>query len=179
MLLAVIHAQFEVAHPFVDGNGRIGCATIAFILNEMGILLRPTFHMSACLEVRREEYCKLLWDLNGPETWNGWISFFLDAITVQAREYTEKVLGIVSLSERLKARVLDLIRPQYAVLMLDHLLRQLILTPNSLVEEDMPTKPTVMSLLATMKRSRHSKDSSRVERSQTANPGPGGGSQAM
>lgn len=150
--LAVIHAQFEVIHPFVDGNGRIGRMLIPLFLNETGILLRPTFYISAYLEARRKEYYHLLRELNGPESWNRWISFFLEAITVQARDNTEKALGIINLYERLKNEVLDLTRSQYAVPMLDHLFRQPILTPNKLIEEDdMPSKPMVMNLLSTLK----------------------------
>ena len=61
------------------------------------ILLRPTFYISAYLEARRKEYYHLLQELDGPESWNRWISFFLEAITVQARDNTEKALGIISL----------------------------------------------------------------------------------
>lgn len=150
--LAVIHAQFEVIHPFVDGNGRIGRMLIPLFLKEAGILLRPTFYISAYLEARRKEYYQLLRELNGPESWNRWITFFLEAIKAQARDNTEKARGIIALYGRLKNDVLDLTRSQYAVPMLDHLFRQPILSPNKLIEEeDMPSKPMVMNLLSTLK----------------------------
>jgi len=150
--LAVIHAQFEVIHPFVDGNGRIGRMLIPIFLKEMGILLRPTFYISAYLEARRKEYYLLLRELDGPESWNRWISFFLEAIIVQARDNTEKALGIINLYDRLKNKALELTRSGFAVPILDHLFRQPIFSPNQLIqEEDMPSKPTVMSLLASFK----------------------------
>jgi Fic family protein len=150
--LAIIHAQFEVIHPFVDGNGRIGRMLIPLFLEEKGILLRPTFYISAYLELHREEYYKLLRELDGPESWNRWISFFLKAITIQAQNNTEKALRIISLYDHLKNTVLELTRSQYAVPMLDHLFRQPILSPAKLIEEDdMPSKPTVMNLLSALK----------------------------
>jgi hypothetical protein len=104
------------------------------------------------LETHRKEYYYLLRELDGPESWNHWISFFLDAITVQAKDNTEKALRIISLYDRLKSTMLELTRSQYAVPMLDHLFRQPILSPTKLIEEDdMPSKPTVMNLLSTLK----------------------------
>jgi Fic family protein len=150
--LAVIHAQFEVIHPFVDGNGRIGRMLIPLFLKEMAILLRPTFYISAYLEAHRKEYYQLLRALDGPEGWNRWIKFFLEAVTAQARDNTEKALDIIALYEHLKKQVLDLTRSHHAVQMLDHLFRQPILSPSYLIEEDdMPSKPAVMGLLGSLK----------------------------
>jgi Fic family protein len=39
--LALIHAQFEFLHPFLDGNGRIGRILIPLFLYERGLLPRP------------------------------------------------------------------------------------------------------------------------------------------
>lgn len=125
---------------------------IPLFLKEAGILLRPTFYISAYFETRRKEYYHLLRELDGPEGWNRWISFFLEAVIVQARDNTEKALGIITLYDRLKNEVIDVTRSQYAAPLLDHLFRQPILAPSKLIEEnDMPSKPTVMSLLSSLK----------------------------
>lgn len=150
--LAIIHAQFEIIHPFVDGNGRIGRMLIPLFLHEKGLLVRPTFYISAYLESNRQDYYQLLRALDGPKSWSSWISFFLEAITVQARENMEKASGIIGLYERLKGEVLSLTRSQYAIPVLDHLFRQPILSPAMLSEDDdMPSKPTVMSIINTLK----------------------------
>src|SRR5206468_4024569 len=41
--LAKVHGQFEIIHPFVDGNGRIGRILIPLFLFEKGLLSRPVF----------------------------------------------------------------------------------------------------------------------------------------
>ena len=85
--LSVLHAQFEIIHPFLDGNGRIGRILIPLYLFEKGLLSRPVFYISAFLEQHREEYVQRLRKLNGDRAaWNEWVEFFLTAITSQARE---------------------------------------------------------------------------------------------
>jgi Fic family protein len=150
--LAVVHAQFEMVHPFVDGNGRLGRMLVPLFLFEKGRVSRPTFYVSAYLESHREEYYARLRDLDGPESWNGWIGFFLTALADQAEKNTEVARAILALYGRLKEQVLSVTRSRYAIPLLDHLFRRPILAPRSLLGEgDMPSKPMVMSLLRTLR----------------------------
>ena len=54
--LAIIHAQFEIIHPFLDGNGRLGRIIMPLFLFEKGVLHTPMFYISEYLEANREEY---------------------------------------------------------------------------------------------------------------------------
>jgi Fic family protein len=54
--LAIIHGQFEILHPFLDGNGRLGRLFVPIFLFEKQILSRPMFYLSAFLEAHRDEY---------------------------------------------------------------------------------------------------------------------------
>ena len=51
---AVVHAQFELLHPFKDGNGRIGRLLIPLFLFQKRALASPMFYMSEYLEARRD-----------------------------------------------------------------------------------------------------------------------------
>lgn len=46
---AVVHAQFETVHPFIDGNGRTGRTLLHKMLRRAGVLSRVTLPVSAGL----------------------------------------------------------------------------------------------------------------------------------
>ena len=56
MQTAIVHAQFELLHPFKDGNGRIGRLLIPLFLFSKDSLSGPMFYLSAYLERNRDEY---------------------------------------------------------------------------------------------------------------------------
>jgi Fic family protein len=150
--LAIVHAQFEIIHPFVDGNGRLGRMLVPLFLFQKGILSPPTFYLSAYLEAHRDEYYARLRGLDGPESWNRWVAFFLQALAEQARANTEKASRILELYERLKRQTLSLTHSQYAIPLLDHLFRLPIFAPSALLDfDDMPSKPMVMQLLGKLR----------------------------
>src|SRR5690625_3747570 len=44
--LALIHAEFESLHPFLDGNGRLGRMLVPLFLCQSGAIQRPMFYIS-------------------------------------------------------------------------------------------------------------------------------------
>ena len=50
------HAQFEIIHPFLDGNGRVGRLLITFLLCQRHILSRPLLYLSLYLKQHRAQY---------------------------------------------------------------------------------------------------------------------------
>ena len=42
--LAVLHAEFEAIHPFLDGNGRLGRMLVPLFLWQRGLISRPMFY---------------------------------------------------------------------------------------------------------------------------------------
>ena len=54
--LAIVHAQFEIIHPFVDGNGRVGRILAPLFLYEKRVLSSPMFYISQYLETNRNLY---------------------------------------------------------------------------------------------------------------------------
>ena len=76
MQAAIVHAQFELLHPFKDGNGRIGRILIPLFLYQKQKLSQPMFYLSAYLERHREQYYQALQNISAKNDWNGWIEFF-------------------------------------------------------------------------------------------------------
>jgi Fic family protein len=53
---AIVHAQFETIHPFVDGNGRTGRAMIHLVLRRRGLALRVLPPVSLVLATLARDY---------------------------------------------------------------------------------------------------------------------------
>ena len=117
--LAVLHAEFESLHPFLDGNGRLGRMLVPLFLSERGLISRPMFYISAYFEARRAEYYEGLLAVSRDDEWTGWCRFFLKAVLAQAEENLAKARNILDLYERMKRRVAEVTRSRYAIRTLD------------------------------------------------------------
>ncbi len=120
---AIMHGQFELIHPFLDGNGRIGRILIPLFLYEKHILSRPTLYVSAYFERNRTAYYAHLNGLSAGE-WEAWIAFFLEALERQATENAAHIQAVHTLYEEMKARAVKSTRSPYAVPILDYIFRQ-------------------------------------------------------
>lgn len=81
---ALLHAQFEMIHPFYDGNGRVGRLILSLFLMSKGFLDRPLLFLSAYFERNRDEYYRRLLAVSKEGDWGSWIDFFLAAVDTQA-----------------------------------------------------------------------------------------------
>jgi len=152
--LAVVHAQFEIIHPFLDGNGRIGRILIPLFLSEKKLLSRPMFYLSAYLERHRDEYIERLRALGQDlETWGRWIDFFLRALDEQARVNALKAQAIIDLYGELKERVIALTHSQYAVPLLDQIFERPLFqsTHLRLVGNRAPSRQAVSQMLRVLR----------------------------
>ena len=77
--IALVHAQFETIHPFLDGNGRIGRLLIAALMEHWGLLPEPLLYLSGYLKQHQSEYYRRLSAIRSEGDWEGWVSFFLEA----------------------------------------------------------------------------------------------------
>lgn len=116
---AVVHAQFELIHPFMDGNGRIGRILIPLFLYKKKILSQPMFYLSEYLESNRDEYYGRLQSISEHGDWDGWIAFFLRAVEEQSRRNSQRVKEIMVLYDKMKSRVQDVTHSQYSIYLVD------------------------------------------------------------
>ena len=98
--IALIHAQFETIHPFLDGNGRMGRLLITFWLCQQEILTKPLLYLSYYFKQHRTEYYDRLMDVRKKGDWENWIKFFLQGVAEVADEATNSAKEILRLKER-------------------------------------------------------------------------------
>jgi len=127
--LAVIKAQFELIHPFLDGNGRIGRMLLPLFLFEKGVLASPMFYLSAYFEEHRDLYYRQLQGIEQNRDWNSWVSFFLQAVIAQSQIAAAKAKAILALYNRMKRESPEITKSQYAIAALDSLFARPIFIP--------------------------------------------------
>jgi Fic family protein len=124
----IAHAQFEILHPFKDGNGRMGRILIPLILYNRRALSRPMFYMSEYLEENRYEYYDRLLAITDLGDWQGWVEFFLNGIINQAENNLNKVQAILSLYTRVMKQVVEITHSQFAMASVDSFFKNPIIS---------------------------------------------------
>ncbi len=96
---ALIHAQFETIHPFLDGNGRVGRLLITFLLVQNEILRKPLLYPSLYFKQHRQAYYDRLQAVRDTGNWEDWVKFFLRAIAEASKDAYMRILKVLSLRE--------------------------------------------------------------------------------
>lgn len=149
MKIALIHAQFETIHPFVDGNGRMGRLLIAFWLYQQQILSQPLLYLSYYFKRNRAEYYDRLTAIRERGNWEDWVKFFLKGIIQISKESVESARAIDNLRTKLIHRV-DAIEGTSTVnarKLLDHLFITPRVTRTGVAEFLEISKPTAGTLV--------------------------------
>ena len=104
---AIAHYQFEVIHPFNDGNGRIGRALILLMLVGDGLLPVPLLNPSAGLERRRRQYYDRLLGVSLAGEWDAWIKFFCTCVIEEAKHTVDVLAALDDVRQSYHARIRD------------------------------------------------------------------------
>ncbi len=94
--IALVHAQFETIHPFLDGNGRIGRLLIAALLEHWALLPEPLIYLSGYLKQHQTEYYRRLSVIRTEGDWEGWLAFFLEGVATAAADAERAIIAIAS-----------------------------------------------------------------------------------
>ena len=105
--VALIHAQFETIHPFLDGNGRIGRLLIAALFEQWRLLHEPLMYLSGYLKQHQAEYYRRLSAIRSGGDWESWVTFFLDAVAVAAGDAERNIIAVASLVAADRKRLLQ------------------------------------------------------------------------
>lgn len=149
---AVMHAQFEMIHPFVDGNGRMGRLLISLFLTEKGLLSKPCFYMSAYLQEHREEYYAALGEISRTGCWEHWIRFFITAILERSRANIDTLREMTALYEDCKKKLHECTSSGYAISILDYAFENPVFTIPGMAKTLHVTVPALSHLMQKLQR---------------------------
>ena len=138
---AIIHAQFEMIHPFEDGNGRIGRLLIPLFLYYRKALPIPTFYMSSFFEKDRSLYISNLSNISKNNDWESWIKYYLTGVIISADENSIKAKDIFELYNYLKDEKMIQLNTKNYIKILDFLFQYPIFTvPQISKKLDIPNR---------------------------------------
>ncbi|MBQ7145990.1 MAG: Fic family protein [Lachnospiraceae bacterium] len=148
--IALIHAQFESIHPFLDGNGRIGRLLITFWLCQQQILSKPLLYLSYYFKQHRSDYYDLLMKVRKEGAWEDWIKFFLKGVASVSDEAVNTAKSIITLKDSLSSSISNLdSKNSYYRILLDHLFDVPFVTRSEVVQILSVSNPTAGSIIDT------------------------------
>ncbi len=136
---ASCHAQFEIIHPFADGNGRVGRILVAWILTRrLALVTPPPVSTLIAADVGGYAAGLTLFRLSQHEPWVRWFAAAVSGAGAAQSALVGQVNGLQAawrkrLSTPRAGRVLRSDSSAWQVL--DLLPRQLVLTSDTLVQE--------------------------------------------
>ncbi len=105
--MAIAHYQFEVIHPFRDGNGRAGRIFNINILTQKGLLDLPILFLSRYIIDNKSDYYSYLASVTQRAKWEQWILFMLKAVEVTANLTFNKINDILSAKEGIMEEIVS------------------------------------------------------------------------
>lgn len=149
--LAIIHAYFELIHPFEDGNGRVGRILIPILLKKYNVLSTPYFYISYYFSKHRNDYIGTLEHISKNNDWTPWIKFFLRAMEKQAEVLINMLrqLKEIKLSTEEKIQSLN---STFSLQIINFLFRRIKFNTTTFVKETGIVGSTARSLLEKMEK---------------------------
>ena len=100
---AIAHAQFEIIHPFADGNGRVGRVLIAWILvRRLSLVTPPPVSARIAADVGGYGSGLVLFRMGDH---NAWVRWFAEAVSGAGRAQQELVASVERLQRQWRERL--------------------------------------------------------------------------
>jgi Fic family protein len=150
---ALAHVQFEMIHPFLDGNGRVGRLLVTLIFCAENVLREPLLYLSLFLKRRRAEYYALLDGVRASGDWESWLTFFASGVAETARSAVATARRLAELIAADRDRVQSLGRVSGSALRVHReLQRRPLSTIQRLSADSKLTQPAVIKALGALER---------------------------
>jgi Fic family protein len=100
---AIAHAQFEIIHPFADGNGRVGRVLVAWILvRRLSLVTAPPVSSRIAADVGGYRSGLVLFRMSDH---NAWVRWFSEAVSGAGRAQRELVASVERLQREWRERL--------------------------------------------------------------------------
>jgi Fic family protein len=100
---AIAHAQFEIIHPFADGNGRVGRVLVAWILvRRLSLVTPPPVSARIAADVGGYGSGLVLFRMGDH---NAWVRWFAEAVSGAGRAQQELVASVERLQREWRERL--------------------------------------------------------------------------
>jgi Fic family protein len=134
---AISHAQFEIIHPFGDGNGRVGRVLVAWALTRrLALLVPPPVSVAIAADVAGYSSGLVLFRFGDHRRW---ISWFADAVSSGGRAQRALITNVEQIKQGWRTRLAATERKPRSdaavFAALDLLPRHLVLTSQILADE--------------------------------------------
>ena len=150
---AVMHAQFEMIHPFKDGNGRVGRLLIPLLLFYKKVLPFPIFYISRYFAENNDTYKKYLAALSRASSkeeqisaWRDWLYFFFDGVATESTRHISTSRQIIDLYKEMSAAV----NKTAMIPLVDLLFEQLKISPPAVISSLQLPASSVYKVLANL-----------------------------
>lgn len=147
--IAIIHAYFELIHPFEDGNGRVGRILIPILLKKFNVLSTPYFYISYYLSQNRDRYISSLEAISQKLDWKPWITFFIEAIQNQTEILINMLRQLKNIRSEAENRINEL-KSQFSIQIINFLFKRIKFTTTRFIEETNINPNTARVLLKQM-----------------------------
>lgn len=147
--VAIIHAQFELIHPFEDGNGRVGRIIIPLLLRKYKVIENPFFYVSYYLSKNRNDYIGNLEGISTNGDWESWVRFFVNAITEQSKISMNILRDLNKIKKVTKEKVSEL-KTSFALQIVDFLFQKIKFNTSYFIDKTGINENTARVLLKDM-----------------------------
>lgn len=120
----LVHYQFETIHPFEDGNGRVGRALLALMMQKLLSQKHPWIYLSAYFDRFQDEYFSNLFQVSAAGEWNKWIEYCLNGTIIQANDSIRRCNRFRELQAEYHQRLKVSSPTPRSYLLVDHLFRE-------------------------------------------------------
>lgn len=136
MQAAIMHAQFEMIHPFKDGNGRVGRLLIPLFLYSKKRLPSPIFYISRYFSDNEDSYKEKLSNISLNhgndiiQSWKAWLLFFFKGVSCESKHHIKTAKAIIDLYKEMTS----VIGKTEYIPIIDELFNKLRVEPKLLVQ---------------------------------------------